>query len=194
MSDMVFLADALDANRSGRLSPEQVHGLETWLGAIHEGVSGLVGRQLDPLAWDVKAGKVETIEGAMTRENNPWKDGDEFNPVYRVRIANRETGNREYRAGKEIWTFVPDAAMVRAYYLRRSRRIVNVELLPDAPMADYTRRCEGVDGRPGHRLAGARQGRTSRGIGAGRVDRSADPWRGGSAVSRQPRNRPTRGH
>ena len=63
MSDMVFSADALDANRSGQLTPEQVHALKTWLGAIHGAVSGLVGRQLDPLAWDLKAGQVEPSKG-----------------------------------------------------------------------------------------------------------------------------------
>ena len=130
------MPDALDANRNGQLSPQQVQTPRTWLSSIHGGISGLIGRQVDPLAWDVKAGKVETIEGAMTRDQNPWSFNNEFNPVYRVRIANRETGQRLYRAGKEIWEFVPEAAMARAYYLPRSRRIVNVELL-DAPV-DYS--------------------------------------------------------
>jgi hypothetical protein len=52
---------------------------------------------------------------------------------YRIQVANREAGNREFRCSREIYEFAPDAGMVRLYYLPRSPWVVNLELLPDAP-------------------------------------------------------------
>jgi hypothetical protein len=135
MSGAVFSAEALDANRNGQLSAGQRRGLQAGLGRKHSGLAGLVGRAFDPLAKDLQAGRVESIEGAITKRA-PQSEFGGTAPIayrYRVQVANRQAGNREFRCSKEFYEFAPDAGMVRLFYLPRSPWAVNLEFLPDAP-------------------------------------------------------------
>lgn len=132
MSGAVFSAEALDSNRNGQLSAGQRRELQAGLHRKHSGLTGLVGRAFDPLAKDLQAGRVESIEGAITKKPPQSLFGGTA-PVayrYRVLIANREAGNQEFRCSREFYEFAPDAGMVRLFYLPRSPWVVNLEFLP----------------------------------------------------------------
>jgi hypothetical protein len=81
----------------------------------------------DPLAADVRDGRVETVEGAVGKR--------------RVRTTGRKAFTRYYVnvGGRQLQTYssaydaAPDAGHVRAYYLHRTRRLVNLERLPNSP-------------------------------------------------------------
>jgi hypothetical protein len=142
MSGAVFSAEALDANRNGQLSAGQRRELQAGLGRKHSGLTGLVGRALDPLAKDLQAGCVESIEGAI-RKRPPQSMYGGTAPIayrYRVLVANREVGSQEFRCSREIYEFAPDAGMVRLFYLPRSPWVVNLELLSAAPAGNATAR------------------------------------------------------
>jgi hypothetical protein len=88
----------------------------------------LVAPVFDPLAADARGGRVKTVEGAVAKR--------------RVQSAALTGPTRYYLdiAGCELHTYpsaydaVPDAGYVRAYYLPRTRRLVNLERLPDPPV------------------------------------------------------------
>jgi hypothetical protein len=156
-----FSQDALPANRSGRLSDEQ---LRRWQEIARERRMGIrraaylpgaigtvlliadgppskaVARRLvgaaslalipviivlanhDALSADVREGRVESIEGAITKR------------VVRGRTLSRfymEIGRRRLQVSRSGYDAAPDAGIVRAYYLPRSLRVVNLERLPD---------------------------------------------------------------
>jgi hypothetical protein len=67
MSGAVFSAEALDANRNGQLSGGQRREIQAGLDRKHSRLTGLVGRAFDPLAKDLQAGYVESIEGAIRK-------------------------------------------------------------------------------------------------------------------------------
>jgi hypothetical protein len=88
----------------------------------------LVAPAFDPLAADVRAGRVETVQGAVGKR--------------RVQSTGRIRGTRYYLniGGRRLRTYLsaydaaPDAGYVRAYYLPRTRRLVNLERLPNPPL------------------------------------------------------------
>jgi hypothetical protein len=131
MSDTVFSADALGANRIGQLSSAQLSELKAGFHRKHSGLTGLVGRAFDPLSKDLKAGQVESIEGAITKERQRVNVGAAI-PRYRIAVASRDAGRQECRSPLDIYEFAPRTGMVRLFYLPYSRFIVNLELLPDA--------------------------------------------------------------
>jgi hypothetical protein len=129
MTDVAFVPDALDANRSGRLSASQVQGLRTGLDRKHTGLMGLVGRRFDRLAKDLDAGQVVSIEGAITKRM--FSTGVASMPSrHRIQVANRREGSQEYRCTADLYDFAPAVGMVRVFYLPRSRWVVNIEILP----------------------------------------------------------------
>jgi hypothetical protein len=88
----------------------------------------LVAPAFDPLAADVRDARVETIEGAIGKR--------------RVQLPGKTTSTRYYLviAGRQLRTYLsaydaaPDAGYVRAYYLPRTRKLVNLERLPNPPL------------------------------------------------------------
>jgi hypothetical protein len=82
----------------------------------------------DPLAADAREGRVETVEGAVGKR--------------RVQSAALTAGTRYYLTigGRQLRTYLsayeaaPDAGYVRAYYLPRTRKLVNLERLPNPPL------------------------------------------------------------
>jgi len=82
----------------------------------------------DPLAADVRQGRVETVQGAIGKR--------------RVQSTARTGSTRYYLTieGRQLRTYLsaydaaPDAGYVRAYYLPRTRRLVNLERLPNPPL------------------------------------------------------------
>jgi hypothetical protein len=88
----------------------------------------LVAPAFDPLAADVREGRVETVQGAVGKR--------------RVQSMARTGFTRYYLivAGCQLQTYLsaydaaPDAGYVRAYYLPRTRRLVNLERLANPPL------------------------------------------------------------
>jgi len=82
----------------------------------------------DPLASDAREGRVETVQGAIgkrrvqsTRSSQPAR--------YYLTI-----GGRQLRTFRSAYDQAPDAGYVRAFYLPRTRRLVNLERLPNLPL------------------------------------------------------------
>lgn len=103
-----------------------------------ESILGLALRRLSPLGRDVQAGRVCSIEGTITKEvgtgflyaiTNLLADAHRTREPtsYRIWIADRELGSREFRSAKNIFEFAPAAGVVRLFYLPRSRWAVNLE-------------------------------------------------------------------
>lgn len=142
MSGEASFEEALDANRSGRLGDAQQARIESGVRARHNGISGRLAMRLD-LRWiDVKAGRVESIDGAVTKKTEPLGFGEaQPGTQYVIRVADRERGVKRFNAIGELWDLVPEAGFVRLYYLPRSRWAVNFEAIDpptDAPAAEAT--------------------------------------------------------
>jgi hypothetical protein len=82
----------------------------------------------DPIAADVRDGRVESVEGAVAKR--------------RVQSGTRTGWTRYYLniGGRQLQTYLsaydaaPDAGYVRAYYLPRTRKLVNLERLANPPL------------------------------------------------------------
>jgi hypothetical protein len=141
MTDLAGLVSSLEANRSGQLSEVQLNDLHNLIGRRTKGLIGRALHSHDSLAKDVNDGQVESIEGAITKKTIRYTDdgdGASAPPSYRMWVANREVGNQEFHPPYDIYNSAPDAGMVRLFYLPRSRRVVNLELLPDPPVEDLS--------------------------------------------------------
>ncbi len=107
----------------------------------------LVAPGFDPLAADVRDGRVDTVQGAIGKR--------------RVQSGGRRSGTRYYLniAGRQLRTYVsaydaaPDAGYVRAYYLPRTRRLVNLERLPNPPLPSGPDQVRNLFGRMARALA-----------------------------------------
>ena len=138
MTDMVFSPGALDANRAGRLGPDQLRDLQA---GVRYRRKGLVGRLLhsgDAVAQDVASGQVASVEGAITKKLLPQGFGGEGNapPSYQIWVASRQAGNQQFKSDKAFYDSAPDAGFVRLFYLPQSKWAVNFEWLPDVPPQD----------------------------------------------------------
>jgi hypothetical protein len=82
----------------------------------------------DPLAADVSDRRVETVEGAVRKRRlqslAPTPGGRYYLKV----------GSCQLQTYRSAYDAAPDAGYVRAYYLPRTRRLVNLERLPNAPL------------------------------------------------------------
>ena len=85
----------------------------------------------DPLTEDVRAGKVMTADGPVTKWTNTVHGRRSSTTTHYVQVQNVrvETGAGAYKA-------IPDAGMVRLYFLPRSHQLVNFEQLADAPLPE----------------------------------------------------------
>ena len=83
----------------------------------------------DALTRDVRAGRVQSIEGAIGKRGS----------LTTGRAARRykllEVGNQTFKVMRGTYEAAPDAGFVRLYFLPRSRKIVNLERL-ESPPAD----------------------------------------------------------
>jgi hypothetical protein len=140
--------EALAANRAGRLSEQQLRRLEGEVSASSRNLIGAVigalTRMDKALAEDVRAGHVESIEGAITKKRGAdWlyllsssNQGMNPEPDYWISVANREVGNRQFRASRAMYDSAPAVGFVRLYYLPRSRRLLNLEVVSDRQVED----------------------------------------------------------
>ena len=142
MSDAAFQPEALAANQGGQLSDPQRDHLKDMLAMQHGGLAGLVGRAVDPIAWDVKAGRVESIEGAILKQIVPAAFGAGLPGQVRreLRLTKLDGGRVNYFTSAPLHEYAQDASMVRLFYLPRSHWVVNLERLPDPAPAATTGR------------------------------------------------------
>jgi hypothetical protein len=86
----------------------------------------LIAPAFDPLAADVREARVEAVQGAVRKRWTQSKGPPGRTSRYYLIIAGRQL--RTYRSAYDA---APDAGFVRAYYLPRTRRLVNLERLPN---------------------------------------------------------------
>jgi hypothetical protein len=82
----------------------------------------------DPLAADVREGRVETVQGAVGKRRAQSVSRTALTRYY-LNIA-----GCQLQTHRSAYDAAPDAGYVRAYYLPRTRRLVNLERLPDPPL------------------------------------------------------------
>jgi len=85
-----------------------------------------VGVSFEPVNADVREGRVESVEGAISRTRRSIGTGGARHFVHYFDI-----GGRRLRATKWASDAAPAGGYVRVYFLPRSRRVVNLEQLPD---------------------------------------------------------------
>jgi hypothetical protein len=136
--------DSLAANRAGRLSPSQQTDLRDALRNRNSGLWGRIRSAWDPLTKDVSAGRVDAIEGAISKRSWYGEDLLFHTPEtvstksYRISVANRQDGKQAFRAARNVYDSAPSAGWVRLFYLPLSRLVVDFEPLPHAPSEELT--------------------------------------------------------
>lgn len=86
-----------------------------------------VGVALEPVNSDVREGRVESVEGAIAKSRRSVGTGGARSTNYYFNVA----GRRLQALSRISYEAAPDAGYVRVYFLPRSRRVVNLEQLPD---------------------------------------------------------------
>ena len=88
----------------------------------------------DALTRDLRRGEVRSADGAIGKRS--VSQGRRSPRLHWLDVA-----DGAYRVSYAGYTAAPDAGIVRVYFLPRSRRVVNLERLPDAPLtSDLTSR------------------------------------------------------
>jgi hypothetical protein len=88
----------------------------------------LVAPAFDPLAADVRAQRVATVQGAVGKRR--VQSGSRMGRTrYYVCV-----GDHQLQTSSSASDAAPDAGYVRAYYLPRTKRLVNLERLPNPPL------------------------------------------------------------
>jgi len=88
----------------------------------------LVAPAFDPMAADVRTRRVATVEGALGKRRRQLNAPAGSTRYYLV------VANHWLRTFRPAYEAAPDAGYVRAYYLPRTRRLVNLERLPNPPV------------------------------------------------------------
>lgn len=83
----------------------------------------------DALSRDLRHGQVQAADGAIGKRRGRHS-GRSGRRTYWL-----EVGDGIYRVSGVGYDAAPDAGIVRVYFLPRSRRVVNLERLPDEPLA-----------------------------------------------------------
>ena len=97
-------------------------------GFVAAAAAFLAAPAFDPLAADVREGRVEAVEGAVGKKRKQSLSRTS-QPRYYLTI-----GGRQLRTYLSAYEAAPDAGYVRAYYLPRTRKLVNLERLPNPPL------------------------------------------------------------
>jgi len=98
----------------------------------------LVARALtggDSITKDVRGGRVESVEGAITKRqvtNDGGGGGSSITTFY------LDVAGKRLEVSRDGYMAAPDAGWVRLYYLPKSRHVVNLERLPDPPVPELT--------------------------------------------------------
>ena len=108
----------------------------------------LIAPVFDPLAADVRDGRVEMVQGAVGKRRTQGKGPGGGITRYYLNISGRQL--QTYLSAFEA---APDAGYVRAYYLPRTRKLVNLERLPNPPLPSSPEEARDMFGRIAHALA-----------------------------------------
>jgi hypothetical protein len=87
----------------------------------------------DSVTEDVRAGRVESVEGAITKAHVTAHGRQSSITTYYFDVA-----SKRMEVGKGAYDAAPDAGYVRVFYMPRSRRVVNFERLPDPVAPDIS--------------------------------------------------------
>jgi hypothetical protein len=82
----------------------------------------------DALTRDVRHAQVQLVEGAIGKR----RFGSSGGPLATSYFL--DVGDRSFNVGRDTYQAAPDAGIVRLYFLPRSRKVVNLERLPNAPL------------------------------------------------------------
>ncbi len=96
--------------------------------------AGLVYRALslgDSLTQDVRAGRVEQIEGAILKSRFSTGSSTSNSTNYFIDVA-----HKRFSVARDTYEAAPEAGVVRVYYLPRSKKVVNMEHLADRPVPE----------------------------------------------------------
>jgi hypothetical protein len=87
----------------------------------------------DNITADVRSGRVESIDGAIAKHVIHSGTGDSSSETYYLDVGGKrfETGSRGFEAA-------PDMGYVRLFFLPRSHRVVNLQLIPGPATPDVT--------------------------------------------------------
>ena len=107
----------------------------------------LVAPSFDPLAADLRDGRLESVEGGIGKRRVQSASAI-GRPRYYLVISGRRL--LTYRSAYDA---APDAGYVRAYFLPRTRRLVNLERLPNPPLPSNPGEFRDMFGRIGHAVA-----------------------------------------
>jgi hypothetical protein len=86
----------------------------------------------DAISEDVRAGRVESVEGAITKYERQGRGSAANNSYY------LDVNGKRLQAYRSWYLAAPAAGYVRLYYLPKSRRVINLEHLPDPVMPTLT--------------------------------------------------------
>ncbi len=111
-------------------APSAFHGQRVLVSVIGLAIAAfLVVRAIvgsDALTRDLRSGEVRSVDGAIGKSH---LSGGRARGAYFL-----DVGGRRFGVATSTYEAAPDAGYVRAYYLPRSRKIVNLERLPSAPL------------------------------------------------------------
>jgi hypothetical protein len=113
---------------SGPAATAAKRQLAGW-GFVAAAVVILIAPAFDPLAADVRDNRVEMVQGAVGKRRTYTKGPPGSTSRYYLTI-----GGRQLLTYLSAYEAAPDAGYVRAYYLPRTRRLVNLERLPNPPL------------------------------------------------------------
>lgn len=82
--------------------------------------------RVDAIGNDLRLGQVEVVEGALNKQLIQVSSGRSSGETFLLHVA----GHR-FEVSRALYSAVPDGAVVRVYFLPRSKKAVNIERLPD---------------------------------------------------------------
>jgi hypothetical protein len=133
---MAASEESLEANRAGRLSPSQLSTMQKGLKHRNRGLWGRIRSTWDPFTKDVEAGRVEMIEGVISKRH--LQSPGALPGRYRIYVENGQDGKQEFGSTRGLFEAAPAGGHVRLYYLPQSRLVVNSERLTDPPIDELT--------------------------------------------------------
>ena len=89
----------------------------------------------DPLTQDLRSGRVETVEGAITKTSVSAHSRGSSSTSYYFTVAGTRVS-----VGLAAYQAAPEAGMVRLYYLPHSHHLVNMERIADTSLSQETMR------------------------------------------------------
>jgi hypothetical protein len=86
---------------------------------------------IDALTRDVREGRVKSVEGAIGKRQPATGGSSPASDLYLL-----DVGDDTFNVGRDTYRDAPDAGYVRLYFLPRSRKLVNLERLPNPPLPE----------------------------------------------------------